>query len=86
MNELKELDDFLLSKTTAEKALLMEAKLLTSPQFKRELDHLKFVHHLLQVFGRRELRKELTLLHNKVFSDPENASVHRQILSYFQTK
>lgn len=82
-NELRLIEDFLLSDTDTEDILLFEANLLLQPNLKESVFWQQKTYSLVHKFGRLQLRKEIHQVHEKLFTAPEHHSFRQKIMQLF---
>ncbi|MEJ2903670.1 hypothetical protein WAE58_14595 [Pedobacter panaciterrae] len=82
-NELRLIEDFLLSDTDTEDILLFEANLLLQPNLKESVFWQQKTYSLVHKFGRLQLRKEIDQVHEKLFTAPEHHSFRQKIMQLF---
>ncbi|WP_448104320.1 hypothetical protein [Pedobacter panaciterrae] len=82
-NELRLIEDFLLSDTDTEDILLFEANLLLQPNLKESVFWQQKTYSLVHKYGRLRLRKEIDQVHEKLFTAPEHHSFRQKIMQLF---
>lgn len=82
-NELRLIEDFLLSDTDTEDILLFEANLLLQPNLKESVFWQQKTYSLVHKYGRLQLRKEIEQVHEKLFTAPEHHSFGQKIMQLF---
>ncbi|NQX53281.1 hypothetical protein HQN86_06605 [Pedobacter panaciterrae] len=82
-NELRLIEDFLLSDTDTEDILLFEANLLLQPNLKESVFWQQKTYSLVHKYGRLQLRKEIDQVHEKLFTAPEHHSFRQKIMQLF---
>jgi hypothetical protein len=82
-NELRLIEDFLLSETKAEDRILFEARLLLQPDLKDSVFWQQKTYSLIHKYGRQQLRKEIELVHEKLFTAPEHYSFRQKVMRLF---
>lgn len=82
-DELRLIEDFLLSDTDTEDILLFEANLLLQPNLKESVFWQQKTYSLVHKYGRLRLRKEIDQVHEKLFTAPEHHSFRQKIMQLF---
>ncbi|ETZ21411.1 hypothetical protein [Pedobacter sp. V48] len=82
-NELRLIEDFLLSDTDTEDILLFEANLLLQPNLKESVFWQQKTYNLVHKYGRLQLRNEIEQVHEKLFTAPEHRSFRQKIMQLF---
>ncbi len=83
LNEIKQIEDYLQQNISPEEAQQFEARLLLEPQLQEKLSWQKRVYHLIRQYGRRQLKRELNAVQNKVFTQSKYAGFQKSITRLF---
>ncbi|WP_316813751.1 hypothetical protein [Pedobacter heparinus] len=83
LNELALMEDFLLGNKDGEESSLMQARLLLQPELQESMYWQQRTYHLVNSYGREQLRKEITQVHQKLFTAAEHLSFRKKILRFF---
>lgn len=86
LNEIKEIDDYVLKLAPPDEALLFEAKLIINPGLKQQVVWHKQALNLVQQYGRNNLRAEIETVHQKLFSLPEHQGFRQKIMRLFRKR
>lgn len=82
-NELRLIEDHLLSATSSGEKILFEAQLLLQPDLQESVHWQQKTYDLVQKYGRQQLRKEIEQVQQRLFTAPEHASFKQKILRLF---
>ena len=82
-NELRLIEDHLLSTNKAEDSILFEARLILQPNLQDNVFWQQKTYELIHQYGRRQLRKEVEQVHEKLFTAPEHYSFRQKIMRFF---
>lgn len=84
LNEIRLIEAHLLGKDTSEERTLFEAKLILQPDLKQHLYWQQKTYHLVQRYGRQQLKKEIEQVHQALFSPATpHQSFRQKIMSLF---
>lgn len=81
-NELRLIEDYLLSGTKADKVLL-EARFILQPDLQDSVLWQQKTYSLIKHYGRQQLIKEIEQVHEKLFTAPEHYSFRQRIMQLF---
>lgn len=82
LNNIKQIEAYLLNQLSHEDSLLFEAQLLLDSQLKDKLLWQKKTSELVKLYGRKKLREELEQVHQQVFNT--QPTFRKRILSFFK--
>jgi hypothetical protein len=85
MTEIQEIENYLQKTQGPEERLLTEVKLILSKELSTHLFWQKKTYALVQEYSRKQLRAEIEMVHQKLFSEKKHASFKQKILSIFKT-
>lgn len=83
LNELLMIEDFLLTNRGGEENTLMQARLLLQPELQESIHWQQKTYQLVETYGREQLRKEISQVHQKLFTAPEHLSFRQRIMRLF---
>ncbi|MNV68302.1 hypothetical protein D3C71_1611420 [compost metagenome] len=83
-NELRLIEDYLSSDDRPGDKILFEAKLILQPDLRDSVYWQEKTYVLVQEYGRRQLRSEITKIHELLFSAPEHQSFRQKISKLFR--
>jgi hypothetical protein len=86
LNEVQEIEAHLLKRNPPGDALVFEAKLILEYELKEKVHYQQKTYELIGFYGRRQLKQELEMVHQKLFTQPEHHSFRERILNLFKTK
>ena len=81
--ETKQIEAHLLQLSNPGDALVFEAKLLLDDELHEKLQWQKETYRQAMLYGRKQLKKEIEAVHQKLFSDNEHKSFSQKIKSFF---
>ena len=64
--------------------LIFEAKLIISPELRRDLYYQKKTYKLIKMYHRQKLKEEMEILHQSIFNDPEKLNFRQSIYQIFK--
>jgi hypothetical protein len=85
-NETEQIEAHLLGQHDAGNALVFEARMLLDPELSDKLAWQKKSYSIIQTYGRRQLKKEIEAVHQKLFTQPEHTSFSQKIRRLFTKK
>ncbi len=83
LNEIREIEEYLLKYSTPETRLVFEAQMVLQPELRQKATEQKQIYNLLRKYSRKQLKTEIEAAHEKLFTAPENKSFRHKILSLF---
>lgn len=84
LNELTLMEDFLLSNVSDEDKVLMQARLVLQPELQESMYLQQKTYRLVNSYGREKLQKEITQVHQKLFTAAAHLSFRRKIMRFFK--
>lgn len=69
MNETQLIENYLFKRLTAEDRLIIEARLLTDPEFNSKLKWQSRAHEIVKAQGQKMLKEEIISVENRLFSE-----------------
>ena len=86
LNELQYIEKQLHEiKKSLNRKLIWEAQLLADPKLKYKVEWQIRAYQVIRHLGRRELKKELDMIHETLISNPSNRSFKKKVRSIFLT-
>jgi len=85
MNELQEIEDYLLHPHN-EESVLMEARLLLEPELQEKTAWQQKTYTLVQHYGRKKLRQEIEAVHQELFTNDRYTSFRKKIMRLFRNQ
>ena len=82
-NEIQLADDFLEDHIPPQERLIVEAQLIVNPAFRFSLQLQKKLHALVKSYGRKKMKAEAEVIHQKFFSDPGRKIFQNDIQQLF---
>lgn len=82
-NELVLIEDYLLSDRKGTDRTLHEARMILQPGLRESVFWQEKTYHLVQQYGRQQLREEIEQVHEKLFTAPEHHSFRQRIMKLF---
>jgi hypothetical protein len=83
LNELQLIEDFLLLNTNAEDKVLMQARQILQPDLQESVHWQQKTYRLIETYGREQLRKEISQVHQKLFTAPAHFSFSERVKRFF---
>jgi len=81
-NDIVKTEKYLMGQLPTEDKLLFDAQLLIDPVLKLNTFVQKRIYSMVQLYGRKELRKEITAAQIKIFNNPD---FQERVHSIFKT-
>jgi len=82
-NELRLIEDYLLSGREDEESCLFEAKLILQPQLKEHVYWQNKTYQIVQDYGRKQLKTEIEKIHQTLFNTSEHQPFRQRIMRLF---
>jgi hypothetical protein len=83
LNEVLAIENHLHEKALPEERLVFQAKMILDTELQDKVTAQKQVYHLINQYGRKQLKAELEAVHHKLFTDPEHLSFAQRIRKLF---
>ena len=83
--ETKGIEDYLLGKLDPQQRLVFKAGLLVNAVLEERCEQQQIAYHLVKIYGRKQLKAELEIVHQKLFSQKEHKNFREKVLSFFKT-
>jgi len=83
LNEIREIEEYLLKYSTPESRLVFEARMILQPELLQKATEQKRIYDLLRKYSRKQLKTEIEAVHKNLFTAPEHKSFRNKILSLF---
>ncbi len=84
LNEIRQLDDWLIQKGAPQERLVTEARVLSNPEMKEKAKWQLATYQLVRRYGRDKLRKEIELIEAQLFNHPKHHSFQERIRAMFK--
>lgn len=84
LNDLRLIEDYLLTGADHEESCLLEAKLILHPELRGEVYWQQKTYDIVRHYGRNQLKKEIEKIHQTFFEAPEHQSFRQRIMSFFK--
>lgn len=84
LNDLRLIEDYLLTGADHEERCLLEAKLILHPELRAEVYWQQKTYDVVRDYGRNQLKKEIEKIHQTLFEAPEHQSFRQRIMSFFK--
>ncbi len=82
--ETEKTERFLLGLMDQGEALVYEARLLTDPQLREQLDAQRQTYALIQAYHRQKLKREIAAVHERLFNRTDCSGFRERILRLFK--
>ncbi|WP_205511378.1 hypothetical protein [Longitalea arenae] len=83
LNDIKQIDDYLLKYAGEADRALFEARLILQPALQEQLLWQQKTYAIIRQYCRRQLKAEIESVHQQLFTEPEHSSFRRKIMSLF---
>ena len=84
--ETEQIEAHLLQLSNPGDALVFEARLLLEPELSEKLHWQKEAYHMVKLYGRDQLKKEIETVHRELFTQPEHRSFSQKIRQLFSKR
>ncbi|MEM0941356.1 MAG: hypothetical protein AAF600_15545 [Bacteroidota bacterium] len=84
LTETKQIEDWLLKQGAIQNRLLLEAKMLSNPKVKENVQWQSYTYDLIRLYGREKLREEIKAIQHTLFQTPKYRSFQDRIRSIFK--
>jgi hypothetical protein len=84
LNDIQQIDDYLLQYAGKADRALFEARLIVQPALQENLVWQQKTYDVIRQYSRRQLKAEIELVHQQLFTEPEHTSFRRKIMALFQ--
>jgi hypothetical protein len=81
--ETEQIEAHLLQLSNPGDALVFEARLLLEPELNEKLQWQKETYHMVKLYARDQLKKEIEAVHQKLFTRVEHRSFSQKIRQLF---
>ncbi len=81
--ETEQLESHLTGRSEPGDALVFEAKLLLDPELNEKKQWQEETYRLIRLYGRDQLKKEIAIVHQKLFNQPEHVRFSQKIRQLF---
>ena len=83
LNEIALLEQYIKGELSASERLCLEARFILNPKLKAELAAQQETYHMVKLYGRKQLRKEIEAAHQQLFSEPRHKGFKQRIMALF---
>lgn len=83
LNDIQQIDDYLLQYAGKTDRALFEARLLLQPALRVNLAWQQKTYDIIRQYSRRQLKAEIESVHQHLFNEPEHNSFRRKIMAFF---
>lgn len=84
LNEIEQIEKYLLGGLNTQDRLLFQAELLLNPQKTENVYWQQKTYILVQAYGRKQLKKDIEAVHQKLFTSPVHQNFRQKILALFR--
>ncbi len=85
LNEIRDIEAYLMRDTTPEDGVVFEARLILDPELADRVKAQAQACELVRLHGRRQLRADLDALHAELFGSAQHRPFARRILRMFRS-
>jgi hypothetical protein len=86
LNDIQQIDDYLLQYSGKADRALFEARLIVQPALQDNLIWQQKTYDIIRQYSRRQLKAEIELVHQQLFTEPEHISFRRKIIDLFRKR
>jgi hypothetical protein len=86
LNDIQQIDDYLLKVAGEGDNALFEARLILQPALQENLLWQQRTYDVIRQYSRRQLKAEIAAVHQQLFHEPEHSSFRRKIMAFFSGK
>ena len=83
LNDIQQIDDYLLQYASQADRVLFEARLLVQPALQEDLAWQQRTYEIVKEYSRAQLKAEIESVHQQLFTEPEHISFRRKIMAIF---
>jgi hypothetical protein len=83
LNEIQQIERFLLNQLSGPDKLVFEARVLTNPSLRIKAVIQQKLQLVIKAFHRKQQKQELLAIHHKLFSHPDKVEFQERVLRYF---
>jgi hypothetical protein len=83
LNDIKQIDDYLLKYAGQADQRLFEARLILQPALREQLLWQQKTYAVIHQYSRRQLKAEIESVHQHLFTEPEHTSFRNRIMALF---
>jgi hypothetical protein len=83
LQEIKKIERYILGQMPIEEKLVFEAQVLTNPVLKEGVFLQRLTYHIVKLYNRRKLKRQLENLHHKLLEDPTKEDFRKSIRQSF---
>ena len=84
LNELQEIEQHLSGGQDPQDSLLFHAKQVLDPGLNEKIFWQERSYHMIEQYGRKQLRKEIAEVENMLFQSPKYQNFRTKVLRYFR--
>ena len=85
-NETEQIEMHLSGRLDAGNALVFEARMMLDPELSDKMVWQQKTYGIIQSYGRKQLKKEIEAVHQKLFAQPQHSSFSQKIRRLFTNK
>lgn len=84
LNEIKEVERFLTNKMIAEESLVFQARVITNPLLRLNVNLQSKLMEVVQLYHRRKLKRDLKSVHHELFTSNEKSDFQHLVQNIFR--
>ncbi|MEM8940468.1 MAG: hypothetical protein AAGC64_14110 [Bacteroidota bacterium] len=84
LTEIEQIEDWLFKQGAIQNRLLLEAKMLSDPRIKENVQWQSYMYDLIRLYGQEKLREEIKATQHKLFQTPKYRSFQDRIRLIFK--
>jgi hypothetical protein len=81
LNNIQQIDDYLLQYAGKTDRALFEARLILQPALQDDLVWQQKTYEIIKQYSRRRLKAEIESVHHQLFAEPEHLSFRQKIMA-----
>jgi hypothetical protein len=86
LNDIQQIDDYLLKVAGETDSMLFEARLILQPALRENMLWQQRTYDIIRQYSRRQLKAEIAAVHQQLFSEPEHIPFRRKIMAFFSNR
>jgi len=83
LNDIQQIDDYLLKYAGEADRGLFEARLILHPALREHMAWQQKTYTIIRQYSRRQLKAEIESVHEQLFNEPEHISFRQKVLALF---
>ena len=84
-HDIRQIENYIFGRMNVQENQDFKVRLLTNARLYEEVETQKEAYLLVKIYGRKKLKAELNIIHEKLFTHPEKKSFRQLIKNIFST-